>query len=76
MIFSAFRKGDKIITVKIIINRGNWNHFKVLQNILEQRTRKARTTKHSYTGHSTHTAGSANVEVQRSLILKTALYAP
>jgi hypothetical protein len=28
------------------------------------------------TGHSTHTAGSANVETQKSLILQTALYAP
>jgi hypothetical protein len=27
-------------------------------------------------GHCTHTAESANVEAQRSLILKTALYAP
>jgi hypothetical protein len=30
----------------------------------------------SYIGHSTHTAGSANVEAQRSLIVNTALYAP
>jgi hypothetical protein len=42
-------------------------------------TRKARyqgTTENSYIGHSTHTAESANVEAKRSLILKTALYAP
>jgi hypothetical protein len=60
-------------------NRGRWNGFKILQKILEQRTRKARcegTTENSYIGHSTHTAESANVEAQRSLILKTALYAP
>jgi hypothetical protein len=30
----------------------------------------------SYIGHSTHTAESTNVEAQKSLILKTALYAP
>jgi hypothetical protein len=60
-------------------NRSNWNHFKILQKILEQHTRKARyqgTIENSYIGHSTHTAESANVEAQRSLILKTKLYAP
>jgi hypothetical protein len=60
-------------------NRSNWNHFKILQKILEQRTRKARyqgNTENSHTGHSTHTAGSANVEAQKTLILQTALYAP
>jgi hypothetical protein len=59
----------------------NWNRFKILQKILEQHNRKARyqgTTENSYIGHSTHTriSESANVEAQRSLILKTALYAP
>jgi hypothetical protein len=34
------------------------------------------TTENSCIGHSTHTAECANVEAQRSLILKTALYAP
>jgi hypothetical protein len=60
-------------------NRGNWNHFKILQKILKQRIGKARyqgTTENSRAGHSTHTAGSANVEAQKSLILQTALYAP
>jgi hypothetical protein len=60
-------------------NRNNWNHFKLLQIILEQRTWKARyqgTTENSYIGHSTHTAGSANVEALKSFIVKTALYAP
>jgi hypothetical protein len=60
-------------------NRSNWNHFKILQKILEQHTGKARyqgTTENSYIGHSIHTAESVNVEAQRSLILKTALYAP
>jgi hypothetical protein len=60
-------------------NRGNWNHFKILHKILEQRTGKARyqgITENSYIGHSTHTAESANVEAQNSLILQTALYAP
>jgi hypothetical protein len=60
-------------------NRSNWNHFIIVQKILEQHTRKARyqgTTENSYIGHSTHTAESANVEAQRGLILKAALYAP
>jgi hypothetical protein len=59
-------------------NRGNWNHFKILQKILEH-IRKARyqgTAENSCNGHSTHTAESANVEAQQSLILQTALYAP
>jgi hypothetical protein len=45
---------------------------------LGQPTRKARhqgTKENSYIGHSTRTAESANVEAQKSLILKTALYA-
>jgi hypothetical protein len=57
----------------------NWNQLEILQKIFEQRTGKARyqgTTENSYIGHSTHTAGSANVEVLKSLILKTALYVP
>jgi hypothetical protein len=48
-------------------NGGNWDHFKILQKILEQRTGKARyqgTAENSCTGHSTHTARSANVEAQ------------
>jgi hypothetical protein len=52
-----------------INNRSNWNHFKILKKILEQHTRKARyqgTTENSYTGHSTHTSESANIEAQRS----------
>jgi hypothetical protein len=58
---------------------GSWNHFKILQKILEQHARQAQsqgTTENSCTGHSTHTAESANVEAQKGLILKTALYAP
>jgi hypothetical protein len=35
-----------------------------------------RTTENSHIGHSTHTSESANVGAQKSLILKTALYAP
>jgi hypothetical protein len=34
------------------------------------------TTENSYVGHSTHTWESTNVESQKSLILKTVLYAP
>jgi hypothetical protein len=37
---------------------------------------KQGTTKNSYIGHSTHTAESTGVEAQKSLMLKTALYAP
>jgi hypothetical protein len=62
-----------------VIIGANWNNFKILQKILGQHTGKARyqgTTENSYIGHSTHTADSANVEAQRSLVLKTALYAP
>jgi hypothetical protein len=39
-------------------NRGNWNHFKIIQKIPEQRTGKARnqgTTENSHSGHCTHT---------------------
>jgi hypothetical protein len=60
-------------------NKSNWNHFKILYKILEQHTGKARyqgTTENSYIGHSTHSAESANVETQKSLTVKTALYAP
>jgi hypothetical protein len=67
------------VKTKTSYNRSNWNHFKILQKILKQRTRKARyqgTTENSYIGHSTHTAESANVEAQKSLISQTALYAP
>jgi flagellar basal body-associated protein FliL len=35
-----------------------------------------RTAENSCIRHSTHTAESANVEAQKSLILQTALYAP
>jgi hypothetical protein len=55
-------------------NNNNNNNKK-----LEQHNREARyqgTTENSYIGHSTHTAGSANVEALKSLISKTALYAP
>jgi hypothetical protein len=60
-------------------NGSNWNDFKILLKILEQHTGKERyqgTTENSYILHSTHTAASAIVGAQRSLILKTALYAP
>jgi hypothetical protein len=53
---------------------GDWNHFRILQKILGQHTGKARyqgTTDNSYIGHSTHSSESANVEAQKSLILKT-----
>jgi hypothetical protein len=40
------------------------------------KTRYQGTAENSRTGHSTHTAGSVNVEAQKGLILQTALYAP
>jgi hypothetical protein len=49
-------------------NKSNWNHFKILQKILEQHTRKAgnqATTENSYIVHSTHSSESANVEAQK-----------
>jgi hypothetical protein len=52
---------------------------KSVRKLLEQRTGKAQyqeTTENSYIGHSTHTAESGNIGAQKSLILKTALYAP
>ena len=48
-------------------NRGNWNHFKSTQTILEQQTKKARnkgTTTDSHIGHCTHNMASTNVNVQ------------
>jgi hypothetical protein len=60
-------------------NRDNWNHFKILQKVLEQHNWKAQNqefTENSYIGQSTHTSESTNVEAQKSLMLKTALYAP
>jgi hypothetical protein len=40
------------------------------------RTHEVKELQKSYIGHSTHTAESANVEAQKSLVMKTALYAP
>jgi hypothetical protein len=57
-------------------NRGNWNYFKILQKILEQRTGKARyqgTAENSCIGHSTHTAESANVEAQEFNVENSAI---
>jgi hypothetical protein len=48
-------------------NRDNWNHFKIIEKIPEQRTGKARnqgTTENSHIGHCTHTAESTDVKVQ------------
>ena len=48
-------------------NRGNWNHFQIIQKIPEQNTGKARnqgTTENSHIGHCTHTSESTNVKVQ------------
>jgi predicted amino acid dehydrogenase len=70
-------RGVKVAPVIIIGATGTIS--KMIHKILEQRTGKARyqgTAENSRTGHSTHTAGSANVEAQMSLILQTALYAP
>jgi Asp-tRNA(Asn)/Glu-tRNA(Gln) amidotransferase C subunit len=48
-------------------NRGNWNHFKIIQKIPEQRTGNPRSqgaTENSHIGHGTHTAESTNVKAQ------------
>jgi uncharacterized protein YdaU (DUF1376 family) len=47
--------------------RGNWKHLKIVQEISEQHTEKARhqgTTENSHTERRTQTAESADVEVQ------------
>ena len=63
-----------IIIIIIIINKcdtsnnmGNWNHFKIIQKIPEQRTGNPRSqgaTENSHIGHCTHTPESTNVKVQ------------
>jgi hypothetical protein len=66
---------DRKTREKILIILNVWT----IIIILEQRTGKARyqgTTENSCIGHSTHTAGSANVEAQKGLILRTVVYAP
>ena len=47
-------------------NKGNWNHFKIIQKIPEQHTGEAHqgTTENSHIGHGTHTSESTNVKVQ------------
>ena len=49
-------------------NRGDWNRFKIIQTVPEQRTRKARNygtaKKKIHIRHCTHTAECANVKVQ------------
>jgi len=48
-------------------DRGDWDHFKVIQKIREQHTRKTRsqgTTENIHIGHYTHTTESTNVKVQ------------
>jgi len=49
-------------------NRGNWNHFKIIQKIPEQHTGKAQnkgtTKKKSHTGHCTYNSESINIHVQ------------
>ena len=49
-------------------NRSNWNHFKTTQIMPGQHTGKTQIqeiTENSHTGHCTHTAGSADVKVQK-----------
>ena len=48
-------------------NRHTRNHFKIIQTITEQHSRKTRnqgTTKNSHIWHCTHTAESTNVKIQ------------
>jgi hypothetical protein len=56
-----------IKTKDISNNRGNWNHFKIIQKIPEQRTGKAQSqgaTENSHIGQCTHTSESTNVKVK------------
>jgi hypothetical protein len=53
--------------VDTVNNRGNWNHFHIVQNISGQHAWKAGhqgITGNSYIGHWAHTSGSATVKVQ------------
>jgi hypothetical protein len=49
---------------------GDWNHFKTVQTVPDQHTRKAqnegttKTKKNTHIGHCTHTAESATVKLQ------------
>jgi hypothetical protein len=48
-------------------NRGNWNHFKIIQKIPEELSGKVRnqgTTENSHISHCTHTAAGTNVKVR------------
>jgi hypothetical protein len=48
-------------------NWGKWNHRKIIQKILEQRTGNPRSqgaTENSHIGHCTHTVESIDVKVQ------------
>jgi hypothetical protein len=50
-------------------NRGNWNHPKIIEEISEQHTGKARyqgTKENSHIGQRTLTAGSTNVKIQNN----------
>jgi hypothetical protein len=62
---------DTVLIIVIITNnnRGNWNHLKSIQKTLEHHTGEARnqgTANNSHNGHCTHTAESADVEVQNN----------
>jgi len=51
----------------IIIIRGDWDYFKVIQKIREQHTRKTLsqgTTENRHIGHCIHTSESTNVKVR------------
>ena len=48
-------------------NRSDWDHFKIIQKIHKEHTRRPcseGTTENSHIGHCTHTSESANVKVQ------------
>jgi uncharacterized protein YdaU (DUF1376 family) len=59
----------KTVVISVTINRGNWNHLKITEEISEQHTWKALnqgTTENSHIGQRTHTAESTNVKVQNN----------
>jgi len=55
---------------------GDWNHFKIIQTVPEQRTGKAQnqgTTKTSHIGHCTHPAQITDVEVQNIFNMRNSM---
>ena len=57
----------KAKVIPIIINKGNWDHLKIIHKIRQKHTGKARhqgTTENSHFWHCVHNSESDNVKVQ------------